>query len=248
MNCRIAIIAAMERELKPLVQDWAVNVLSVAGKTRICYEHGDTVVVFCGMGSQRAEQAARAVVEKYKPEVLVSAGVAGALIRSLKVGSVVLPNVIVDGATGVEYRCAMGGQVIGGGVLVSTFEIAGLESKAELVECFHALMVDMEAAGVVRVAKEKELSFRCVKAVSDEYDFPLPPVGQFVGSDGNFQTARFARWVAVRPQYWMATMRLGRNTGKAVRALCDWLKVNLQSNLQASKVVTLDGEFSNGRN
>lgn len=247
MNCRVAIVAAMERELKPLVQGWALNILNVAGRTLVCHESGDTVVVFCGMGSKRAEQAARAVVERYQPQILVSAGVAGALIRSLKVGNLVLPNVIVDGATGIEYRCAAGGQVVGGGVLVSTFEIAGLESKAELVECFHALVVDMEAAGVVRVAMEKDLAFRCVKAVSDEYDFPLPPVGRFIGVDGSFQTGKFARWVAVRPQYWLATMALGRNTRKAVRVLCDWLKKHLESNLQASKVVTLDGEFSNGR-
>jgi adenosylhomocysteine nucleosidase len=246
MSCRVAIVAAMERELKPLIHDWPLNILTVGGKPLVCYAKGDTVAVISGMGSKRAEQAARAVVERYQPQILVSAGVAGALIRSLKVGNVVLPNVIVDGATGIEYRCAVGGQVIGGGVLVSTFEIAGKASKAELVECFHALLVDMEAAGVAKVAMEKEVGFRCVKAISDEYDFAMPPLGRFVGADGNFQTGKFARWVAVRPQYWPATLALGRNTRRAVRALCGWLGKNLDG-LQAAKVVTLDGEFSNGR-
>jgi len=245
MSCRVAIIAAMERELKPLIQGWALNILNVQGKTLLCYEQGDAVAVFCGMGTRRAEQAAQAVVERYQPQILVSAGVAGALIRSLKVGNVVLPNVIVDAATGIEYRCATGGQAIGGGVLVSTFEIAGRKSKDELVECFHALLVDMEAAGVAKVAMAKELGFRCVKAICDEHDFAMPPLGRFMDAQGNFATGEFARWVAVRPQYWRATLALGRNTRTAVRGLCDWLSKNLGSNLQAAKVVTLDGaEFS----
>jgi hypothetical protein len=36
-------------------------------------------------------------------------------------------------------------------------------------------------------------------------------------------------------------IRLARDTGKAVRALCDWLDKNLGENLQAAKVVTLNG-------
>jgi adenosylhomocysteine nucleosidase len=244
MSCRVAIIAAMERELKPLVQGWALNILTVEGKTLVCYEQGDVVAVFCGMGTKRAELAAQAIAERYQPRILVSAGLAGALIRSLKAGNVVLPNVIVDAATGIEYRCAVGGQVVGGGVLVSTFEIAGKKSKDELVECFHALLVDMEAAGVAKVAMAKEIGFRCVKAISDEHDFAMPPLDQFINAQGTFETGKFARWAAVRPQYWGATLALRRNTRRAVNALCDWLDKNLGGNLQGAKVVTLDGAES----
>ncbi len=245
MRCRVAVIAAMERELKPLIQGWALNVTSVGDRSLLCYERNDVVVLFCGMGRERAEQASRAVVERYAPQILVSAGVAGGLIRSLKPGSLVLPNVIVDAATGTEYRCEVGGDVVGGGVLVTTFEIANTKSKAELVDCFHALVVDMEAAGVARVAMENGLAFRCVKTISDEFDFVMPPLAPFVDYEGYFDEGKFARWVSVRPQYWASVIKLARNTGKAVRALCDWLDKNLGENLQAAKVVTLNGaEYS----
>lgn len=245
MNPGVAIVAAMERELAPLVQDWELSTVQAGGRSLICYEGPDMVAVFSGMGCKRAEDAARAVVEKYAPRVLVSAGLAGALIRSLKVGSIVLPNLIVDAASGTEYRCNVGGEVIGGGVLVSNFEIAGRAAKSELVECFHALVVDMEAAGVAKVAMEQDLRFRCVKAISDELEFDLPPLNRFV-TDGAVQIRKLMRWIAVRPQYWPAMIALGRNSRRATRALCDWLRSNLAGNLHAAKVVTLNGEYLKG--
>jgi hypothetical protein len=196
------------------------------------------------MGSKRAEATARAVVAEYHPETLVSAGLAGALMRSLKVGNIVTPNVIVDAASGVEYRCNVGGEVIGGGVLVSTFEIAEKKSKSELVECFHALIVDMEAAGVAKVAEENDLGFRCVKTISDEFDFPLPPLNRFVDGEGTFQTGHFIRWMSVRPWQWITVLMLGRNSNAAAQALCHWLARALNSGLNAAKVVTLNGAES----
>jgi len=242
----VAIIAAMERELAPLIADWELAMLEADdGRPFICYEGPGVVAVFAGMGCERAEGAASAAVKQYSPRALVSAGLAGALIRSLKVGSVVLPNVIINAASGTEYRCNLGGDVIGGGVLVSNFEIAGRRGKPELVECFHALVVDMEAAGVAKVAMENDLRFRCVKAVSDELDFEMPPLNQFV-SGGELQTGRVARWAAVRPRYWPAMVALARNSHRASKALCDWLRTSLATGLQTARVVTLNGEYLKG--
>jgi adenosylhomocysteine nucleosidase len=237
---RIAIIAALERELDPLVRGWARSRLQASGKSLPCFESGEVIAVAGGVGCHRAELAARAVIEKYRPQVLVSAGLAGALIRSLKVGNIVTPNVIVDAATGTEYRCQLGGDVVGGGVLVSAAEITGSGSKASLARRFHALVVDMEAAGVAKVAQEFNVGFRCVKAISDEFDFAMPPMDKFVDGEGDFRTGTFLRWAALRPQYWPATIRLARKAGQAARALADWLKRNLAGNFPPATVVTLD--------
>src|SRR5215471_17380331 len=191
----VAIITALDRELHPLVDDWNSSPLHSSGRTFPCYHTGAVVAVAGGIGSSRAELAARAVMESYHPQTLVSAGLAGALIRSLKVGSIVTPNVIVDAATGTEYRSSLSGDVVGGGVLVTSEEIAGVAGKAALVERFHGLIVDMEAAGVARVAQEYNVGFRCVKAISDEFDFAMPPLNPFVDQEGNFRTGRFLAWV-----------------------------------------------------
>ena len=238
---RIAIIVALERELHPLVQGWTRSSFDRGGRIFSCFESGDLIAVAGGIGCRPAELAARAVVEKYQPQTLISAGLAGALIRSLKVGSIVTPNVIVDAANGTEYRCQPSGDVVGGGVLVSADAITGAGAKSALAERFHALVVDMEAAGVAKVAQESNIGFRCVKAISDEFDFAMPPLDAFVDREGNFHTGSFLAWSLIRPQQWLMTIRLARNSARATQALADWLRRTLNGNLSQATVVTLSG-------
>jgi len=221
---RTVIIAAMQREMEPLVRGWERSAISNGTCSFIVFEKGDRVVVICGIGRGHAKAAADAAIAQYRPGLIISAGLAGALIRSLKAGSVVTPNVIVDAADGAEYRSAAGSDgIVGGGVLVTAAEISGSDAKQKLVELFHGLVVDMEAAAVAKAAQEAGIGFRCVKAISDEADFVMPPLSRFVDAAGHFQSGRFCVWAAVRPWQWARVMRLGRNTSKAVRTLCEWL-------------------------
>lgn len=234
------VIAAMEREVQPLVRSWQRTELSNGDQNWSAFEKENQAIVISGIGKKNAERAAQVAVARYQPATLISAGLAGALIRSLKASSVVTPNVIVDAADGSEYRCATtDGGVVGGGILVTASEITGAKAKGKLVEEFHGLIVDMEAAGVAKVAQEKQISFRCVKAISDEAGFAMPPMARFVDAAGNFQSGRFAAWAAVRPWQWAKVITLGRNSSKATRALCEWLEKNLFRNMLA-EVVTLD--------
>jgi adenosylhomocysteine nucleosidase len=217
----IAVIAALDRELAPLVREWKRVSFTHNGRTFRAFEDTGRVAIAGGIGCHPAKEAALAVVAQYRPQMLISAGLAGALISSLKVGNVINPNVIVDAATGKEYRSPTGG-----GVLVTASEVATAASKPELVEKFHALAVDMEAAAVAQVAEQAGISFHCVKAISDEAAFIMPPLNRFVDAQGRFQNGKFAAWAAVRPQWWGSVFSLMRNSSRAAEALCNWLKQN----------------------
>ena len=136
---RIVIIAAMERELAPLVRSWKRSECTVGGKKFVFFEKENVIAVIAGIGCKNAEHAAKEAISRFQPSMLVSVGLAGALIRSLKVGSVFLPNIVVDAADGAEYRCTADSEHISGGVLVSASEIAGAEAKQQLVRQFHGL-------------------------------------------------------------------------------------------------------------
>jgi len=81
----------------------------------------------------------------------------------------------------------------------------------------------MEAAAVARAAQSHSIPFMAVKAISDEYNFDLPPMDGFVTPDGQFRTAAFAAFIAIRPWLWGKTSRLASGSAKASRALCSWL-------------------------
>ena len=215
---KVAIVAALEREVRPLIQRWHL-VEKDHGKYRFRFFENDHAVLVCaGIGAEAARRAAEAVIALYAPEIVYSAGFAGALENRLKVGDLVLPRWVVNAGDGSRVELHDGT-----GVLVSFGTIASPAQKVSLRNSFSAQAVDMEAAAVARAAEARGIKFAVVKAISDELGFVLPPMDQFIDSEGQFSEWRFAAHMAVRPWLWPRVLRLARNTRRASRTICDWL-------------------------
>ena len=215
---RVAVVAALEREVRRLVKDWRWSEKENSGRSFRFFEKGEVVVVCGGIGAEAARRAAEAVIALYAPKLVYSAGFAGALVPGLKIADIVRPRRVVnaeDGSSVVLDR--------GEGVLVSYGSVADSAQKARLRDSFSAQLVDMEASAVARAAELRGVGFAAVKVISDEYDFSFPSMERFVDSGGQFREARFAWFAAVRPWLWPQVARIASNSGRASRALCDWL-------------------------
>jgi len=214
---QIAIIAAMEREIAPLVKGrgWRPTDL-VSGPYR-CFESESAVVVCAGIGPKAAAAAAEKVIAARRPRLVVSAGLAGALIPGLRVGQIFVPVSIVSSCSSFRLNLSHGK---GDGVLVSASGIAGLEAKRMLCRQHSAQAVDMEAAPIADVAQGNGIPFVAIKAISDEYDFPMPDLEPFVTPEGKFQTARFTLYTALHPASWQTVARLSSNSSRAIKELC----------------------------
>jgi adenosylhomocysteine nucleosidase len=216
---KVAIVAALEREVRPLVKDWRVQEREGGGRRLRFFEKGDFVLICGGIGAEAARRAAEAVIENYAPSVVYSVGFAGALDPALRIGEIVQPQRVVNADDGSRVQFDRGE-----GVLVSFGSVASPEQKSKLRDSFGARLVDMEAAAVASAAEARGVRFAVVKAISDEFDFHFPSMERFVDSSGQFLTLRFAAFVAVRPWLWFQLARLARNSGKASVALCNWLR------------------------
>ena len=219
---RVGIVAALEREVAPLVKKWRLSEKEQSGRRFRFFEEDDVVVVCGGIGPEAARRAAEAVIAIYSPRLVYSVGFCGALEPGLKAGDVILPAQVIDARDGSRVNLAEGK-----GVLVSFSAVADPAQKAKLKESFGAQAVDMEAAAVARAAQARGVEFAAVKAVSDEFHFEFPPTDRFVDSGGQFQQGRFAAYLAVRPWLWLKVRRLAINSNLAATALCDWLVTSL---------------------
>lgn len=220
---RVAIVAALEREVRPLVKRWRVTEKEYVGRRFRFFEKDDVVLVCGGIGAEAARRAAEAVISLYAPALVYSAGFAGALDPALKVGTVVQPARVVNAGDGSSVSLGQGA-----GVLVSFGAVASPAQKAKLRASFGAQAVDMEAATVARAAEARRVPFAVVKVISDEFDFTLPDMDRFVDSDGRFLESRFAVFAAIRPWIWPQVVRLATNSKRASRVLCEWLeRVNI---------------------
>jgi adenosylhomocysteine nucleosidase len=219
---KIAIVAAMEREVQPLVKGWTFREQEHDGRRFRFFEKDAAVLVCGGIGAEAARRAAEATIELYSPDVIYSAGFAGALDPKLKVGEILLPRRLVNAGDGSSFEME-----VGGGVLVSFGAVAGKEQKKKLRDSFSADAVDMEAAVVARAAQLRGVRFGVVKAISDEFDFDLPESDRFVDANGRFSEARFALFSVVRPWLWPRVVRLAVNSGRAAGVLSEWLEKNM---------------------
>lgn len=231
---KIAIIAALERELLPLVKTWRKSAVQQGGRNFVFYESNYAVAVCGGIGAESARRAAEVAVRKYSPEVLISAGVAGALAAELHVGETIFPATVIDMGDGSRHETAIGPSpvaktVLGRTVLATYGEVATAAQKRQLAKSYGAHAVDMEAAAVARAAESHNLLFIAVKAISDELEFEIPGLGGFV-RNGRFRTGAFVAYIVVRPWLWLATLRLARNTKLASENLCAWLRESALTN------------------
>lgn len=216
---RLAVVAALEREVRPLLKSWRVRETEHAGRRFRFFEDGDVVLVCGGVGATAARRASESVIALFDPQVICSAGFAGALDPKLKVGDLVRPATVINAGDG--SRTAVNG---GAGVLVSFGSVADPEQKRKLRDSFAAEIVDMEAAAVACSAQARGIPFTAVKAVSDEWDFQFPAIDRFVDSEGRFLEGRFAFYTAIRPWLWSRVMRLAGNSNRASHALCMYLR------------------------
>ena len=167
-----------------------------------------------GIGHEAGKRAAEAVIEYAKPSLLIAAGLAGGLKPEWTLGQTIVAAEVVGEATGRRF-----GTAYGKGIVVSSREVARAEKKRELGARFAADLVDMEGAAVAEVAEAHGLPFLAVKAVSDEMDFELPPLQEFVDAEGRFQGARFGFWAAWHPRWWPAIAQLKRRSDLAAEKL-----------------------------
>src|SRR5690242_8926001 len=101
-----AIICAMATEVWPLVRRWRRVPATVMGRSYTFFEHENVVLLAGGIGYEPGHRAAEAIIAYAKPELMIAAGLAGALKPTIQRGQVFTPASVIDELTGAELRYA----------------------------------------------------------------------------------------------------------------------------------------------
>jgi adenosylhomocysteine nucleosidase len=219
---RIGIIAAMAGELKPLVQGWKAMPARHGESAWQGTVDGDSCIAVCaGMGKEAAARACAVAAQDVPLTALVSVGWAGALSCGLQAGSAYVVNEVVDDATGERFATNSPPRAgnVGALRLVTIDHVALAAEKRRLGEGYQAVLVDMEAAAVARVARGQGIAFYCLKAVSDAAGETLPDFSRYTDAQGHLQLAALLAHVAIRPRYWPGLARMGKNGRRGAVAM-----------------------------
>ena len=213
MSHRIAIIAALSGELKPLVSDW-----SPQPDGAFLTQRGDValIAVAKGIGIVRAEQAV-SIAETYGSlNALVSIGWAGGASCGVQPGMAYEVGEVIDPSSGERYATSAVASPI---KLVTLDHVAGREEKRQVAESYGASLVDMEAAAVARLARDRGLPFYCWKAVTDTATEDLPDFNYFLDQEKQLRTRQVAAYALTHPRYVAPLLRMGQNSKSGAEAL-----------------------------
>jgi len=223
---RIAIIAAMPGELKPLVEGWKHEPRNGVDLWRNRPENGERgetelVAACAGAGQACAARAFAEAVRGGKVDVVLSIGWAGALSAEFEPGKVYRVSGVIDVKTGERFECAGASKGEDKIWLATAPRVADEAEKKRLRSTYSAALVDMEAAAVARLARMRGIPFHSLKGVSDGCNDHLPDFNKFIDKHGRFQLARFVGFTLLRPASWPALIRMGENSKKAALQLAE---------------------------
>jgi adenosylhomocysteine nucleosidase len=261
---RVAIIAAMAGELKPLVRSWQRERRNGVELWRWRFDEGEWVAACAGAGVGAATRAFAEIEKDGAIDLVFSVGWAGALSEELEAGRAYWVSGVIDVRTGERFATGIRDQgsgicgPVGNGefgdphpsdnnkdvarvghpaqadlpprsqnrdlghpdiLLVTSPRVADEAEKRRLAAAYGAGLVDMEAAGVARLAAMRGIPFYCVKGVSDGFREKLPDFNRFILPEGRFQLGRFAVFCILRPWYWPSLIRMGENSSKASQSV-----------------------------
>lgn len=145
---RTAIVFALFSELLPTARGLGAPFLKVK-QPQIILDDKNIALVRAGIGKDRAMKAAEKVILEFRPEIIISAGLCGALVEDLKIGDIVVSD-FDDGK-----------------ILCSPNPLFTYEEKIAAHSRYKAVVVDMESEGVRIVAEKYNIPSIAIKVVSD---------------------------------------------------------------------------------
>ena len=130
-----------------------------------------------GPGRAAAERAIAALIAGHRPNWVVSAGFAGALVKDLQRGDLVVANQIMEtggGRLSIDFRLAETPGVHVGSLLTVDRIVRTANERRRLADEHGAMAVDMETFAVAEACRREQIRFLSVRVISDALDDELP--------------------------------------------------------------------------
>jgi len=165
----IAFVCAMPMELEPVVRKLDLEE-SLAGDLTVhtgTLHDRSVVAIVTGMGTELATAGVTRLLDAVQVRRVVVVGITGAVENETPIGTLVLPEFVVNGATGAEYRPAPLGVGTASGTMWTTDTlitdldvIAGLRARG-------VVSLDMETAAIAALCEARHIPWSVFRVISD---------------------------------------------------------------------------------
>jgi adenosylhomocysteine nucleosidase len=220
----IAFVCAMPMELRPLTKRLGLRRAEVGGApARTGTLDGRPVVgVVTGMGTRLAAAGVERLLDAVTPAHVLVVGITGAVDDETPIGTLVLPERVVDHRTGREHEHHVLGPGAAHGTLWTT---DGITPAADLpdLRARGVVALDMETAAIALACEERGVPWSVFRAISDRATDGSVDDEVFGMSrqDGTPNPAAVARYLVRHPGRIPGLVRLARGATLAANRAAD---------------------------
>jgi len=222
---RIAFICAMPMELRPLVRKLGLRKTSIGAWRAHAGTLDDrgVIAIVTGMGTKLAIDATTRLLDTVEVDRVVVVGITGAVDNDTPIGTLVLPEVVVNSATGAEHRPAPLGDGTPHGKMWTTDELlTDLEFIASL-RAQGVVSLDMETAAIAEVCQGRGVPWSVFRVISDRAtDGSVDEeIFHLSKQDGTPNGSAIVRYFLRHPGRLPGMVRLARGARQATDAAAD---------------------------
>jgi adenosylhomocysteine nucleosidase len=169
---RVAILAPMQPELRPLVRALSLRRSQSGDGTRLCGTVGrvEVIATTTGIGTRAAAYTTDRILTSIHVDHLIVAGIAGGIGPTVGIGDLVVPNLVLDLVTNAEFQPAPLGRTAPRGTLVTSDELLMDQGEIARLERQGVIAIDMETAAIAAVCEARHCPWSVFRAVSDRAD------------------------------------------------------------------------------
>jgi adenosylhomocysteine nucleosidase len=170
-----------------------------------------------GMGTANAARATMRLLDAQDVDHVMVVGIAGG-VGSTEVGAVIRPALVVDHASGAEYRPTYPDGTDGKGTLFTSDDFIVVPERVAQLVADGVIAVDMETAAIAAVCHERNVPWSVVRVISDlSSDHPDDAVLGMTNPDGTPNMPAGLRFMLRNPKRIPQLMRLARDATAAAR-------------------------------
>ena len=224
---KIGIVAALDREVAMFKGGLSCPSHITVGSHRITrgfFGQKDVAIIISGVGRRGVRRAAKALIESFRPDLIISTGYAGGLSPEIEAGDIVVTGEVIHESGRRVFSKSIDNfsaspPIRRGPILTTNRFIPFSHDKKGLYRKFGARAVDMESFFLGEEASNSKTPFLSVRVVSDDVNRDLPQLSNITGRDGRPKTAKIARYFLTHPKMILPSIGILRDINKATRLL-----------------------------